>query len=100
MLSTLLVALWVLPSLGLAQNCTGQATPINSIKPVIAPGWEWAVVATGLNTPRAIEFDLQGRLVVVARGTGVAVLELEDNGGTCVTEKSRNFIINSTRVSL
>ena len=88
----------VLPSLGLAA-CSGQASPVNSIKPAAAPGWEWAVVATGLNTPRSISFDLQGRLVVVARGTGVAVLELNDDGGTCVTEKSRNTIINSTLVS-
>ena len=93
-----LFVLFALPSLGLAA-CTAQATPVNGINPAIASGWEWAVVATGLNNPRSITFDLQGRLVVVTRGTGVAVLELNDNGGTCVTEKSRNIIINSTLVS-
>ena len=96
MLLQLLVA-FVFPSFGVAA-CTGQATPVNGIRPNVASGWEWAVVATGLNNPRSIAFDLQGRLVVVARGTGVAVLELNDHGGTCVTEKSRNTIINSTLV--
>lgn len=99
MLSVLLVSL-VLPSLGLAAVCTGQASPVNSIKPSVAPGWQWAVVATGLKNPRTIEFDLQGRLVVVESGLGVGVLELNDNGGTCVTVKLKNTIINSTLVSL
>ncbi len=88
----------VLPSLGLAA-CSGQASPVNSIKPTVAPGWQWAVVATGLNSPRSILFDSKGRLITVARGTGVVVLELNDNGGTCVTEKSRNTIIDSGSVS-
>ena len=96
MLLQLLLA-FALPSLGLAA-CTGQASPVNSIKPAVGPEWTWAVVATGLNNPRSISFDLQGRLVVVARGTGVVVLELDDHGETCVTEKSRNTIINSTLV--
>ena len=97
MLLRLLVA-FAIPSLGLAA-CTGQAAPVNNIKPAVASGWEWAVVATGLHNPRSISFDLQGRLVVVASGTGITVLELNDDGGTCVTEKSRKTIINSTLVS-
>ena len=98
MLIHLLVA-FAIPTLGLAA-CTGQTVPVNGIKPMVAPGWEWAVVATGLQNPRTITFDQSGRLVVVAHGTGVVVLELSDNGGTCVTEKSRRTIINSTLVSL
>ncbi len=93
-----LLLTFALPSLGLA-TCAGQASPVNSISPTAAPGWEWAVVATGLDNPRSISFDLQGRLVVVARGTGVVVLELNDNGGTCVIEKSRNTTIKSDLVS-
>ena len=97
MLSQLFVAL-VLPGFGFAV-CTGQASPVNSINPSVAPGWEWAVVATGLKSPRSIEFDLEGRLVVVESGLGIAVLELNDNGGTCVTAKSKDIIVNSTLVS-
>ena len=94
-----LVALVLLPSLGLAATCTGQPKPANSISPIAAKGWQWAVVATGLKSPRSIEFDAQGRLVVVESGRGVSVLDLTDNGGTCVTMKSKNTIINSTLVS-
>ncbi|KAL9100410.1 MAG: hypothetical protein Q9163_004208 [Psora crenata] len=96
MFTTLLVAFGLL-SLGWA-DCPLSPHPVNSIQPTIAPGWNWSVVSTNLSKPRSIAFDGAGRLLVLQSGKGIAALELEDNGGNCVRERSRSNVINETTV--
>ena len=56
-------------------------------------------MATGLTKPRSIEFDSAGNLLVVQAGAGIARLELQDNGGTCVTVKSKKTVVQASNVS-
>jgi len=55
-----------------------------------------ALVATGLTTPRSIEFDTNGNLLVVESGLGLTSLVLQDNGGACLTVKSSQMVIQNT----
>ena len=56
-------------------------------------------MATGLTKPRSIEFDSAGNLLVVQAGAGIACLQLQDNGGTCVTVKSKKTVVQASTVS-
>ncbi|MCJ1308168.1 hypothetical protein MMC25_001820 [Agyrium rufum] len=80
----------------IAQSCSTTLTPTKSIKPTVASGYQYALVATGLTAPRSLQFDGNGNLLVVQQGAGVQNLVLNDAGGTCVTVKeNRNVIDNS-----
>ena len=57
-----------------------------------------ALVATGLTSPRSIEFDTNGNLLVVEAGLGLTNLVLQDNGGVCLTVKSSKMVIQNTGV--
>ena len=85
--------------LALAQSCPTTLTPTHSIQPSVASGYTMALVATGLTSPRSIEFDTDGNLLVVEAGAGITNLVLQDNGGTCVTVKSSKRIVQNTGVS-
>lgn len=56
-------------------------------------------MATGLTTPRSIEFDNAGNLLVVQAGAGIVSLQLLDNGGTCVRVKSKKTVVQAGAVS-
>lgn len=56
-------------------------------------------MATGLTDPRSIEFDSAGNLLVVQAGAGIESLQLQDNGGTCVTVKSKKTVVQASAVS-
>ena len=88
--------------LALAQSsssCSTTLTPTNSIKPSVASGYEAALVATGLTDPRSIQFDSSGNLLVLQAGSGIESLQLQDNGGTCVSVKSKITVLSSKGVS-
>ena len=80
-------------------SCSTTLTPTNSIKPSIASGYRAALVATGLTKPRSIEFDNAGNLLVVQAGAGIASLQLQDDGGTCVNVKSKKTLVQASAVS-
>lgn len=82
-----------------ASSCSTTLTPTNSIKPSLASGYQAALVATGLTKPRSIQFDSAGNLLVVQAGSGVESLQLQDNGGTCVSVKSKKSLVSSKGVS-
>ena len=82
-----------------SSSCSTTLTPTNSIKPSVASGYRAALVATGLTDPRSIEFDSSGNLLVVQAGAGVESLQLQDNGGTCVTVKSKKTVVQASSVS-
>lgn len=82
-----------------SSSCSTTLTPTDSIKPSVASGYRAALVATGLTDPRSIEFDSSGNLLVVQAGAGVESLQLQDNGGTCVTVKSKKTVVQASSVS-
>lgn len=66
--------------------------------PIVADGWSFRLVATGLTRPRGILFDRNGGLLVVQQGAGVIHLTLSDSGDTCVEVSKTTKLINSSEV--
>ena len=83
----------------MAQACGVNPAPANGIKPVAAPGYHFSVVANGLTTPRSIQFDDAGNLLVLQVGQGIVSLQLDDAGGICVWAPSKQTIVSNTAVS-
>ena len=82
-----------------SSGCSTTLKPTNSISPSVASGYQAALVATGLTKPRSIQFDSAGNLLVVQSGAGIESLQLQDNGGTCVSVKSKKTVLKSDVVS-
>ena len=76
-------------------GCSTTLTPTKNIKPSVASGYQAALVATGVRNPRGIVFDSVGNLLVVQSGTGIASLQLQDNGGTCISVKSQKTVLEA-----
>ncbi|KAL8822977.1 MAG: hypothetical protein Q9191_006300 [Dirinaria sp. TL-2023a] len=55
-----------------------------------------ALVATGLTHPRSIEFDSAGNLLVAEAGSGITNLAFQDDGGICLTVKTKKTVINAS----
>ena len=83
-----------------SSSCSATLTPTNSIKLSVASGYRAALVATGLTTPRGIQFDGSGNLLVVEQKMGLTSLHFEDNGGICVSVKSQKSVVEATTVTL
>ena len=83
-----------------SSSCSVTLTPTNSIKPSVASGYQAALVATGLSRPRSLQFDSVGNLLVVQAGVGISALQLQDNGGTCVSVKSSKIVIQNSGVRI
>ena len=81
-----------------ASACSTSLTPTNSIQPTVASGYQMALVATGLTKPRSMQFDSAGNLLVVQQGAGIVNLVLQDQGGTCLSVKSRKNVIENKSV--
>ncbi|KAL9053507.1 MAG: hypothetical protein Q9162_004745, partial [Coniocarpon cinnabarinum] len=78
-----------------------SACPVSSLTasvpaPSVAPGFEARLIATNLTKPRGIQFDQNGRLLVVEQNSGVVALTFDDLGGSCLAEKTRSAVINDT----
>ncbi|KAL6717972.1 hypothetical protein ACLMJK_004057 [Lecanora helva] len=78
-----------------SSSCSTTLTPTNSIKPSVASGYQAALVATGVSNPRGIAFDSSGNLLVIQSGSGIASLQLQDDGGTCVSVKSKKVLLEA-----
>lgn len=95
-IATLLLATYFVPALAQSSSsCSTTLTPTKSIKPSVASGYKAALVATGVSNPRGIAFDSSGNLLVVQSGSGIASLQLEDNGGTCISVKSKKIVLEA-----
>lgn len=81
-----------------AQSCSNQPSPSSGINPTVASGYKLAVVATGLTSPRSLEFDPDGNLLVVEQDKGISSHVLQDDGGSCVTVKSSKDLIKDGEV--
>ena len=91
------IALSSLPLI--AAQCATSITPTNSIKPSVASGFAYQVVATGLTAPRSIQFDSKGNLLVIEQNKGLSSHVLQDDGGPCVSIASSKYLIQDTDVS-
>lgn len=99
-LVSLIVALLSL-LLGIAsaqQSCSNNLS-VTYPAPVAASGWQFRLVANGFTRPRGIAFDSDGGLLVVESGAGLTHLTLDDEGGTCLTVKSKKRLIADENVS-
>ena len=91
----LALAALILPASSQSRSCSTTLTPTSSVQPSIASGYRYALVATGLATPRGIQFDKTGNLLVIETKNGngsVSVLALNDSGGTCVSVTSKTTL--------
>lgn len=82
-----------------AYNCSNPLTPQNGVKPSVASGYQVALIATGLTSPRSISFDSAGNLLVLQQGAGIANLVFQDTGGTCLSVKSKRDVLKDKNVS-
>lgn len=89
----------LLPSLVSAQSSTCGPAPSNGIRPSIASGYTYQVVATGLAKPRGLILDQQGNLLVVEADRGVISSHeiVEENG--CVSIGRSSDITSELDVS-
>ena len=93
---TALLCIYSIPAVAQsASGCSTTLTPTNSIKPSVASGYQAALVATGVSNPRGIAFDSSGNLLVIQSGSGIASLQLQDDGGTCVSVKSQKVVLEA-----
>ena len=95
-----LLNFFIVPAQGqLSPSCSTTLTPTHSIKPSIASGYHAALVATGLTDPRSLIFDNAGNLLVVQAGAGIESLQLQDDGGVCLSVKSKKTVVQASTVS-
>lgn len=95
----LALAFFVIPVLSQASSCSTSLTPTNSIQPSVASGYRAQLIATGLSSPRSIQFDSDGNLLVVEQTNGngsVSQLSLKDNGGTCLSVTSHTTLVTDS----
>ena len=92
-------ASFILPAFAQSSKCSTTLTPTNSVKPSVASGYHAQLIATGLSSPRSIEFDKAGNLLVVEQKNGngsVSALTLQDNGGTCLSVTSHTTLVTQS----
>lgn len=87
--------------LGLANaQSSCRLTPSGKVKPSVASGYRWQVVATGLARPRGLAFDDMGRLLVIESDSGnLSAHTLTEDGGGCVTVSSSKTVVGGMSVS-
>lgn len=97
-LSSLLLLLVLQYGIAAAQSCSNNLS-VTYPTPVAASGWQYRLIANGFTRPRGIAFDNDGGLLVVESGAGLTHLTLNDEGGTCLTVKSKKRLIADQTVS-
>ncbi|KAK2734335.1 hypothetical protein FQN57_001702 [Myotisia sp. PD_48] len=86
------IAPFIFPLASAQSACRTVIAP--SATPVAAPGYRFQVVANGFATPRSLQFDTEGNLLVaLGRGGGIVNVKFKDNGGTCLELESRVDLI-------
>ena len=85
----------VLPAL--AQSCDVEIQPDYGA-PVAHGGWEYRIIANGLQRPRGIVVDSHGALLVVDSGVGIKRLVLDDKGGTCFSVSEQSTLVERSEV--
>ena len=95
----MLLLVTFLPALAWAQ-CSNGPSPSSGIQPTIASGYAWAVATTGLSSPRGLEFDSAGNLLVIEKGNGLSSFKIDDQSqgrDACgITLKNKKTLIDDT----
>lgn len=81
-----------------AGKCSNELKASHDI--VAAEGWSHRLIANGIKKPRSIMFDSAGGLLVVDSGIGITRLVLQDDGGTCLSVKSKTAVIEDGNVGV
>jgi hypothetical protein len=76
--------------------CPGGLSPKNGA-PVVAPGFQARLIATGLSNPRGLVVDSAGHLLAVQSGVGVTSFTLTETNG-CVSVASKDVVAPSSGV--
>lgn len=101
--STSLFAAALLP-LVFAQESSSTCGPAPSgkIRPSVASGYHYQVVATGLSRPRGIHFDNDGNLLVVESRSGgrVVAFTLDEDDDGCITASGPRTVTEDADVCL
>lgn len=88
----------LLPSIAFAQSSSCGPAPSGSIRPSIASGYTYQVVATGLSKPRGILLDQEGNLLVVEQGRGVISAHTLNDENGCVTVSGSSDVTDALDV--
>ncbi|KAF0330174.1 L-sorbosone dehydrogenase [Colletotrichum sp. SAR11_59] len=72
-------------------------TPVS--QPSLAEGYSARLVLNGLDSPRSLQFDTEGNLLILGQGAGVQYVKLTDNGGTDVCAASQKQLIPNTQLN-
>lgn len=95
---TVVLAAHIIPAaLSATTGCTSSLSSSHPA-PIVADGWSFSLVATGLTRPRSILFDSNGGLLVVQQGAGIVHLALTDGGDTCVEVAKKTSLVDSSAV--
>ncbi|KAI1362054.1 soluble quino protein glucose dehydrogenase [Xylaria arbuscula] len=89
----LIVVTTVRPGQTLVPSCPNVPDPLYPY--LTAPGWSFVKVAGGLQKPRGLVIDSEGRLLVVEEGVGISQHIVDANG--CIT--SSNLIISDPELN-
>ncbi|CAJ2512586.1 Uu.00g056010.m01.CDS01 [Anthostomella pinea] len=89
LLATVITQTLAIPSL-----CPNIAAPLHPYQ--LAPGWSVVKVADGLHSPRDLQFDTQGRLLIVEEGVGIRQHTVDSATG-CVT--ASRMLISDTALN-
>jgi glucose/arabinose dehydrogenase len=87
---------------GAEQNnntCSNILTP-SYTSPVVASGWVAQLIAKDLKSPRSIQWDSNGHLLVVQQGVGIQRLTFTDNGRTCLQVNESKSVVDDTGVCI
>ena len=79
--------------------CPSSPSPTHSVQPSVASGYRAQLVATGLTSPRGIQLDTQGNLLVIESGKGLTSLSFKEGTGGCLSEGARKSVITYAGVS-
>ncbi|CAI6240726.1 unnamed protein product [Periconia digitata] len=77
-----------------ATPCASTIAPLNNATPSVAAGWQAAVVANNLASPRGIKFDTEGGLLVVEQDRGIVRLTFSGEGGCARSNGSAQLVID------
>jgi glucose/arabinose dehydrogenase len=80
-----------------AAACPSSIAPAHST-PSVAPGFRVQVVANNLRSPRSIEFDKAGGLLVVEQGHGISRLQLSGDGACVRQSGSTQVVVDNDEV--
>jgi glucose/arabinose dehydrogenase len=94
----LLISLQLFIPYSTAQSSCSSSISPSYPAPSAASGYKVSIIANGFSSPRSIIFDSAGHLLVVEAKKGITAVTFNDNGGSCLSVKSKTTVISDTTV--